>query len=377
MDLKIINTKGSLLDIPHYKSELNIYKKYNIIHIPNLFHSIIINKELYNLVIYNNSNFNDIINLLIKKKYYNINFDFNHLNLEIIAHLLEEGYNMPYIFTKSKINLPVLNLLYKPKLDIINIAYINYMLTQFGSGNKTVCNAFATFNNKTLNFLYNEIHTDNHGEISGKLEIIETFDEINKSVFEIMIIEGSFNNGDTHEVDSIESRYNFHTHPMQSYKTINTKLGWPSVDDYVVFIMAYLVDKDPTYFHWICAMEGIYVLTIPKDTIDLISLLKKDNKMEDKVEKYLYQHISIDKRSNKFIDTIKNGITVNSGIDYITCIDKSPLFEYKNKQIKLFDIQFFDWKGDLGLLGDNRMYFTFNYPKVNGNCLAKKEHLRK
>ena len=31
----------------------------------------------------------------------------------------------------------------------------------------------------------------------------------------------------------------------------------------------------------------------------------------------------------------------------------------------------------LGLLNNNRMYFQFNYPKINGNCLAKTEHLRK
>lgn len=373
MDSKIIKTKGSLLDLKHYKSELALYKKYNIIHIPDIFHSIIINKELYNLVVYDKSNLIKVINLLINKKYFNISFDFNHLNMELIANLLEEGYNMPYIFTKSKINLPVLNILYKPDLDNINIAYINYMLNQYSNGNKSVCNAFATFNKKTLNILYNEVNTDNKGEISGKLKIIDTYDEINKSVFEIVLAENSLNNGDGHEVDSVESRYNFHTHPIHSYKLINTKLGWPSVDDYVVFIMAYLVDNIPTYFHWVCALEGIYVLTIPKDTIDLIKLLKKDNNIEDKIEKYLYEEIAV-KKSNEVI--IKNGITIVNAHDYVNCVESSSNFKYKNKSIKLFNLQFFDWKGDLGLLEDNRIYFTFNYPKVNGNCLAKKEHLR-
>ena len=170
------------------------------------------------------------------------------------------------------------------------IQYINYMLNQYGNGKKTICNGFATFNKNTLNYLYNEVDTDNHGEISGELDIIDTFDEINKSVFEIIIKKDTIKGGDNHEVDSIESLYNFHTHPLQSYKTIYSKYGWPSIDDYVVFIMAYLVDDEPTYFHWVCAMEGIYVLTIPENTINLIDLLKKDHKIEDKIESYLYKN---------------------------------------------------------------------------------------
>ena len=50
--------------------------------------------------------------------------------------------------------------------------------------------------------------------------------------------------------------------------------------------MAYIVDDIKTYFHWICTLEGIYLLTIPKETIEMIQEFTEEDaeKFEKKVE---------------------------------------------------------------------------------------------
>ena len=234
-------TKGVDTDLSfYYKSELELYKKFDIISSNNIFHAILFIDDgqnvLYNLVVYDEQNYSKVIDYLIQNDYFNINFDFNHINKEFISELLTNNYNMPYILEESNIFLPVFNLLYNSKIDKIDINYINYMIDEYNNQDKTVCEAWATFNKETLKFLYERIQTDKK-EISGKLAVYETIDEINKIVFEI---NHTFinNGGNKEEVDSIESKYNFHTHPKVSYYTTNTDLGWPSVDDYIIFILA-------------------------------------------------------------------------------------------------------------------------------------------
>ena len=110
-------TKGVDTDLSfYYKSELELYKKFDIISSNNIFHAILfIDDEqnvLYNLVVYDEQNYSKVIDYLIQNDYFNINFDFNHINKEFISELLTNNYNMPYILEESNIFLPVFNLLY-------------------------------------------------------------------------------------------------------------------------------------------------------------------------------------------------------------------------------------------------------------------------
>ena len=304
MIVKVSKQNTINLDKYYMDSNINIYKNFDILH-SELFHAIIIPNEdeieLFNLIIYNNKNHDEVISYLINNKFFNINFDLNFIQLykHIISSLLSKSYNMPYIINDESYTypLPFINLLYNPDIDIINIQYINYMLKEFEKQDTSICQAWGTFHQPTLNTIYNKILNDK-GEISGKLNINQTLDESNKIVFEISNQEILFN-GDSKEVDSVESTYNFHTHPKQAYFNVagKTDLGWPSVDDYIIFIMAFIYDTTPTYFHWVCTVEGIYLLTIPPETIKVLKSIRQVQMkiFEEDIENYLYDNINIKK----------------------------------------------------------------------------------
>jgi hypothetical protein len=380
MSINIKKSHGSKIDLPYYPNKLSTYKKFPLIYSKDMFHATIINKELFNLVIYNEDDYDDIVEMLIRKKYYNISFDFNHINDPVLLIcLLEHDFNMPYILQDSTLNKPTFNLIYSPKLEPININYISYMLDEYNSQDKKVCKAWATFNKETLLYIKSKIVDEKiKGETSGELMICEAIDEVDKIVFEVC--KGNkIKGGNKDEVDSIESRYNFHTHPVCSYKKINTELGWPSYDDYLIFIMAFIFDKKPTHFHWICSVEGIYVLTIPRRSVEVLKVLKVKNynKLEKNIEKYLQKNVDVNKVGfNKETGILMGDYLIKDVSSYLQYVSNASDFNIDGVDIKLFDIQFFEWGGDLGLLTNDRMYFTFYYPKIGGNCIMKSEHIR-
>mgnify|MGYP001223868811 FL=1 len=380
--IEVQKSKGNDIILSYYNTkELNIYKKYDIIHLEGIFHAIYFNKELYNLTVYDISNIDKVIEYIISNKYKSINFDFNHLHKPTIIKLLESNYNMPYIFTKSKIKLPVLNLLYNPKINKINILDIDYIFNEYNK-KSSVCEGWATLNKNTIQTLKNKVFSNKmKGEISGKLEITNTFDEVDKIVFEVS--HNILNNGDDSEVDSVVSMYNFHTHPKQSYYMTNTNLGWPSTDDFVIFIMAFIMDKISTYFHCVCAIEGVYILSIPKESVNkLLSLKTKNyNKLDKMLESYINEYINIDKRNfdyrkGKVVIRNNKKFNIDSVDSYVNYVDSVIPFEIDGMSVKLFNIEFFPWSGDLGLLGNKRIYFQFYYPKVEGNCILKEDQMR-
>ena len=54
--------------------------------------------------------------------------------------------------------------------------------------------------------------------------------------------------------------YNFHSHPREAYETANVKFGWPSAQDYVGFLMAFL--EDGTVMHLVTTIEGMYIMSM-------------------------------------------------------------------------------------------------------------------
>jgi hypothetical protein len=382
--MKIEIAKGKDISLDFYKNDINEYEYNNVLVIYNndiiISHSIVIGKELFNLVVL--SNVEEVLNLLISNNYKNISFDFNHIDKKLLENMLLLSFNNPYIIIDSKIKVEVINLLYKPKQPQINIKFITYLLNEFGKGLTTPCKATGVFNKNLLNTVYKSINDKDSGEISGKLKITKTVDQRKDIVFEVAL--DNFKKGDKVEADVVESRYNFHTHPVSAYLQYNCDLGWPSKDDYVIFITSSLDNKKPTIFHMIFTKEGVYVLSIPKESIDSLQKIKNKGNLEDIFEKYIQENLEIDKLNFKMemgVD-VDNFGKINSVKSYLKFIHSAKPFEivHENETLsfRIVNIQYFDWKGHLGLLESelNRIDFTYYYPKINGNCIMDEEHVR-
>lgn len=68
--------------------------------------------------------------------------------------------------------------------------------------------------------------------------------------------------------------YNFHSHHRQAYSRAKVKYGWPSAQDYVGFLMAFL--EDNTILHLVTSIEGLYLLTMSEYSIENKEKLSKD-----------------------------------------------------------------------------------------------------
>lgn len=381
--MKIEITKGADISLNYYKNDIHIYKNNIMLLVYEqekiIAHAILIKKNLYNLVIL--EQLSDVLKLLIQNNYKNISFDFNHLNKDLLNSMLIHSFNNPYIITESKIKVEVLNLIYKPRQPQIDIKFVTYLLTEYGKGMTTPCQATGVFNKELLTKMYDSINKDS-GEISGKLKITKTVDERQDIVFEVSL--DNFKNGDKVEADVVESRYNFHTHPISAYLQYNCDLGWPSKDDYIIFVTNSLHKKKPTVFHMIFTKEGVYVLSIPKESIDSLQKLKNRDDLEDIFDEYIQENLEIDKLNFKtdIGVNVKNFGHVNSVKSYLKFIDSAKPFSIvengETLSFKIVTIQYFDWHGSLGLLDSKleRIDFTYFYPKINGNCIIQEEHVR-
>lgn len=402
MDFKI--ESGNKLNLDFYKNNrIKTYKNFDVLTILNNNNIIAFAThikdgnltKLFNLVINNLSDINSVIQYLIKNKFVDISFDFYHLThmfsgKNLIEHLLNNNFNNPFIDSKSKIGIQALNLLYKPEQPNTSIEFIQYLLKEYAKGDTTPCKATGVFNKDLLDKLYLQIMNPESDEISGKLKIDEVVDFKNDIVFEIKL--ENFKNGGKIEADVVESRYNFHTHPISAYTQFNCDLGWPSLDDYWIFITSTIENKNQTVFHFVCTKEGIYVLSIPQNSINYLQSLKDrkdlkkivgtDEKNGGLIRQYLLDNLEVEKANFKMKTGIeKNGVHITDVKSYLNFIKKANNFEIIHNDrllsFPLVDVQFFDWFGPLGLRETdlNRIDFTYYYPKINGNCIVNEDHL--
>jgi len=382
--MKIEILKGKDISLKYYNNNINVYSNYNIIIVYDndieMAHAIIIGKELFNLVIHNN--ITRVLELLVSNNYHDISFDFDHLDKNLLSEMLQFKFNNPYINTESKIKLEVLNLLYKPKQPQIDLKFITYLLNEYSKGLTTPCEATGVFNKSLLDTIYDSVYNEKSDEISGKLKISKTVDSRRDIVFEVSL--DNFKNGNKDEADVVDSRYNFHTHPIAAYAQYNCDLGWPSKDDYVIFVTSTLKKKKASVFHMIFTKEGIYVLSIPKESIEPLSKLKDKNNLENILENYIEENLEIDKLNfNMNVGVnIENFGKVDSVKSYLNFVHSAKPFQIEhngeNLSFRIVNIQYFDWDGPLGLRNSDleRIDFTYYYPKVNGNCIIEENHVR-
>jgi len=328
-----------------------------------------------------------LVKYLIEKKYTKLYFTPDNIDENLLKVLLKNHYNSPYIYNTSEFKLTTIELVYLPKQKTIDTYYIKYMIEQYKKGDNIPCVAYGTFDKETLSFFYKSINNPKSNEISGKLnfeksimKVSEGFD-VSKKNIAFVIKKTEHTNGESVEAEQVDSKYNFHTHPVSAYTHYNCELGWPSRDDYVIVIESFIKKSHPTIFHWICTKEGIYVLSIPEDSVKVYqNMVGKGftKRLEDYIEKYL----EIDKLNfKKSTGVSKSGFGLikdqYSYIDYIHEVQKNHPFKInhkgKNYSFQLIEIQFFDWHGTVGLLSGVDILFKYYYPKVNGNCIVVDE----
>lgn len=326
-----------------------------------------------------------LVQYLIKENYHQIYFTPNNINDDLLKVLLRNNYNEPYIYNTKEFKLTTLELIYSPKQKTIDLYYIQYIIEQYKKGDNEPCIAYGTFDKNTLSFFYKSINDVKSNEISGKLNLEKTiltvnegFDSTKKNIA-FVIKKTEHTKGESVEADQVDSKYNFHTHPVSAYTHFNCDLGWPSRDDYVIVVESFIKKENPTIFHWLCTKEGIYVLSIPEKSVKIYQkLIGKSftKRLEDYIEKYL----EIDKLNfKKSIGISKPGFGLirdqYSYIDYIHEVQKSHPFKINHKgnnhSFQLIQIQFFDWHGTIGLLSNVDILFKYYFPKVNGNCIVK------
>jgi hypothetical protein len=343
-------------------------------------------KKLFNLKIIKKDCMDCLISSLQKDRYtLCFTFDFYTSNKNDISLLLEHNYNKPEIKSDSP---DYFCLKYIPKLEPIKTEFIDYMITEYLKGDEEPCEALVTFDKDSFTDIHNSILDPTSNEISGKLKICEqtihTHGGKNIPVFVICVKD--IGTGSDRDCDIVESRYNFHTHPSNAYKIYNCELGWPSCDDYIIFSTSTAEKKTPTLFHLVCTVEGIYALTIPKESIqplqDFKDLFNDIVDIEDIFTKYIQQNLNVSKKDFNCKDGVNVGeFCVKSVMDYLTFINEiiKPFCyscEGRSFNFRLVEIKFFEWSNTdrLGIF-DRDILFTYFFPKIKGNCYLIEDHV--
>lgn len=188
--------------------------------------------------------------------------------------------------------------------------------------------------------------------------------------------------GDEDTTQIVQSRYNFHTHPLEVYKKWEVQLGYPSGPDYAEYFRAAILNK--TVFHSVIAIEGIYTISLGRDWRKNLNSLYKyimgelitvgDEKFN--LYGYIREFMEFDK--HKFQkDYISN--TTNPNLNelarrYCDEVTKkiNPL-SFINPQAKpLFACQFLSWDQ----IETTKHVLSIPYPTLHDQCFATERSLQ-
>jgi hypothetical protein len=311
------------------------------------------NKKIIQIIY--TSNHTDILyNKIFECLLYNIpndvtiwlNIDINNKNIKKYINI---GFNNAYIYNKSPFDIVYKNLqIFFYRLNDKNTKYISYEeLIDIINLYDKPCNIFIKFSKNTIEYMKKLSYTgntwnkDTHNisqkEIAGSFSIY-----IKKPNYYILKInKNSINYGDEEGVNIVESRYNFHTHPINAYIKYNVELGYPSVHDYIGFMKSSVIYK--TILHIVITIEGIYILSLDKNSLNI--------NINNKIIKFI---------KNNFNIKYKKGDIIN---DYINKINN---IKYNKQQ--LINLQFLSWHNI------NKKFKIF-YPNYKNNCLVKEDNI--
>ena len=191
------------------------------------------------------------------------------------------------------------------------------------------------FSKKTLKDLRKVLDGSPEKEISGSLRI-----KFNKKQKRYNVTVGKYSKGKVEECDLVETMYNFHTHPKKAYDMFNTTVGWPSHSDYETFMYCFFTYKN--LLHCVCALEGIYVITINSDAYDyLMDSPSKQETKQKNIEKYI-NGIYIDKELSINDRPRYNNKPITRHEQYVKFVNNYSMF--KKKHMPLFKMFFINWK---------------------------------
>jgi hypothetical protein len=131
--------------------------------------------------------------------------------------------------------------------------------------------------------------------------------------------------------------YNFHSHPRTAYDTHNVKVGWPSAQDYVGFLIAYI--EDDTILHFVTSIEGLYVISMNRHWL-------------------LNKHLVSSELSTFIINRYSFCGTKGTPYQYVRNINKIMYEDHP-----LFAVKYIPWK-------QAGMDITIDYKKDGENCFT-------
>jgi len=309
---------------------------------------IIINKDISEIV-YPKADFITLIIKTIENNFPNILkicVSIPIKNTEIIEKYAKNSFGNPYIckksITKKEHKTKTICLVRDKNVNKNYTSDINYVLKQ--NKNVDYCMLSAKLSEKTIKYMKNLCNigfTQNKDgkisqkEIAGGMYAKKIDDNL---VHTIEIDNSSVIHGEEFGVDIVVGLYNFHSHPRNAYKEYNVKLGWPSAQDYIGFLIASL--EDDTIFHMVATLEGIYIISLSKEW----SIKKQE--LNKKVVKII---------ENNYNFCYKDGDTIEWYLNKINNVIY--------KQNPLFSVQYLSWKNSSNI-------FKLPYPKTGDNCFS-------
>jgi hypothetical protein len=263
---------------------------------------------------------------------------------------LKSGFNNPYICKQSPLgyNYPYYGLCMSKQNDIIHdspaVNDVKYVLKQF-KDDLEYCKITCKFSLKTIKYLrkfYNRGSTINSdGSISQK-EIAGKFikgDTDENQVFELKLDKQSLIFGLEESVDIVKGLYNFHTHPQEAYDRHNIKLGWPSAQDYIGFLLSSITHS--TILHAVISVEGVYIISIQEYWVNKKQGMGKD--IVDFINKKCNKRYRPDRTIPWYLNTINSA-------------------SYKG--FPIFKVQYIQW-------ANIKDTFSVSFTKKGNNCFVK------
>ena len=249
---------------------------------------------------------------------------------------LSEGFNEPYL--EQKLSEEPLLYLQRGKTKDISVSSVsNEIQYLFGQVSNDTCTMEAQLQPEAVSLLQGITDRPDIGnEMAGNLYCTETKPDM---VHTFDIEPGSVIQGKREGVKIAVGLYNFHSHPKVAYTRHKVTLAWPSAQDYVGYLLAYLDDR--TIFHLVAGVEGVYILSITP------FWLRHEPGLSDKAIPFIKE---------KYNFCQEEGQTVDWYLQRISDV------EYQGGPI--FDVQFLPWDraGDV---------FTVSFAKQGANCFSK------
>lgn len=139
--------------------------------------------------------------------------------------------------------------------------------------------------------------------------------------------------GDEKQVEKIEARINWHTHPEASYSYYNVENGIPSNWDYRLFLVNYCDKEVNNIFHIVLAREGFYVISMHEDYCNIDKPTEKF--LEELMKKYgvIHQNVKTLDDVNKYINEMNKVRIYGKQLFVIN-------FQEYNKEEYIFNIKY-------------------------------------